>query len=182
MTGILFALLFSWNLLNAPATGCEDKKLPRFEDYASAESFGGKTHLPVLATPLDRKYKTTIREAAAAGADFAGHFAIASWGCGTGCLEFVIVDLKTGTVYDPSFSGVGFHYQSADFGPTPEWQCYADFLTYRRNSRLLIVEGCFLRGSRCGRTFFVMEGGGLHKFPLIQTGFRTGVSLPSRIP
>jgi hypothetical protein len=32
MSGILFALLFSWNLLAATPAGCEGKKLPRFED------------------------------------------------------------------------------------------------------------------------------------------------------
>src|SRR6266849_3901739 len=144
MAGILFALLFSWNLLSAPPTGCERKKIPRFEDYASADTFEGKPHPPVFATPLDRNYKTRIRNAAAAGANFSGHFAIASWGCGTGCLEFVIVDLKSGTVYDPSFLGVGFHYRPGDFDPTPGWQCYTGFLTYRRDSRLLVVEGCLL--------------------------------------
>jgi hypothetical protein len=163
MAGVLFVLLVSWNLLGVPPTGCEGKNLPRLEDYAWAESLAGKAHSPILATPLDRKYKTMIRDAAAAGANFAGHFAIASWGCGTGCLEFVIADLKTGTVYDPPFLGVGFHYRRADFGPTPGWQCYADYLTYRLDSRLLVVEGCLIRGERCGRIAFVMEGGGLRQ-------------------
>jgi hypothetical protein len=110
MVGILFTLFFSWNLLGAPTTGCEGKKILRFEAYASADTFVGQTHPPVLATPLDRKYKTMIRSTAADGPDFAGHFAIASWGCGTGCLEFVIIDLKTGRVYDPPFWRFGFHY------------------------------------------------------------------------
>ena len=36
MSGILFALLFSWNLLAATPAGCGGKKLPRFEDYPAA--------------------------------------------------------------------------------------------------------------------------------------------------
>jgi hypothetical protein len=161
MVGILFALLFSWNLLGAAQAGCEGKKMPRFEDYPSAATYDGKAHPPVLATRLDRKYQTTIRNAAAGGANFSGHFAIASWGCGTGCQEFVIVDLKTGAVYDPSFVGVGSHYGPECCDPTPGWQCYSHMLTYRRDSRLLVVEGCLLRGKQCGRTYFVMEGGQL---------------------
>jgi hypothetical protein len=175
MAGILFALLLSWNLLSAPRTGCEGKKIPKFEDYPSVDTFEGKAHPPVLATALDRNYKTRIRDTAAEGADFSGHFAIASWGCGTGCLQFVIVDLKSGKVYDPPFLGVGFHYRPGDYDPTPGWQCYTEYLMYRRNSKLLIVEGCLIRGKQqCGRTSLVMEGGQLKQVSFDQTGLKTG--------
>ena len=119
-----------------------------------------------------------IRDAAAGGANFSGHFTIASWGCGTGCLEFVIIDLRTGMVYDPSFLGVGFHYQSADFGPTPGWQCHTDSLTYRLDSRLLVVEGCILRGKQCGRTSLIMEGGGQRQISFHPDRLQDGTVAP----
>jgi hypothetical protein len=179
MAGILFALLFSWNLLSAPRTGCEGKIIPRFEDYASADTFEGKAHPPVLATPLDRKYKTRIRDAAADGPSFSGYFAIASWGCGTECLQFVIVDLKSGTVYDPPFLGVGFHYRLGDLDTTPGWQCYIEYLTYRRDSRLLVVEGCLIRGKQqCGRTSLVMEGGKLRQVSFDPDRLQDGTVAP----
>jgi hypothetical protein len=179
MAGILFVLLLSWNLLSAPRTGCEGKKIPRFEDYPSVDTFEGKAHPPVLATPLDHNYKTRIRDTAAEGADFSGHFAIASWGCGTGCLEFVIVDLKSGTVYDPPFLGVGFHYARGDFDATPGWQCSTDSLTYRRDSKLLVVEGCLIAGKQqCGRTSLVMEGGKLRQVSFDPDRLQDGTVAP----
>ena len=34
------------------------------------------------------------------GANFAGHYSVVAWGCGTECETFMIVDLKTGKVFD----------------------------------------------------------------------------------
>jgi hypothetical protein len=144
---------------------CDSKKLPTFEDYPTSAVYEGKAHSPVLATPLDRKYRTTITEAIAAGANFAGHFAIAAWGCGMGCKEFVVVDVKTGIVHDPRFDEIGYHYPSTpDYDPG--WQCYSDLLTYRRDSRLLVVEGCLLRGKQCGRTYLLEDSGKLRQVAL----------------
>ena len=44
MSGILFALLFSWNLLAATPAGCEGKKLSRFEDYPAAAAHERHAH------------------------------------------------------------------------------------------------------------------------------------------
>ena len=38
-----------------------------------------------------------------------------------------------------------------------------DLVTYRVDSRLLIVEGCLLQGKQCGRTYFAEEGGRLRQ-------------------
>lgn len=161
MAAIVLALVFTLNLLaQAVPNACDGKKLPRFEQYPAAP-YDGKPHFPVLATPLDRKYRTTIRKAAAAGANFAGHFAIAHWGCGTGCQEFVIIDLESGAVHHPPFIGVGLDLAPNDFQPPSAWQCYSGLTTYRRDSRLLVVEGCLIPSMQCGRTYFTMEAGRL---------------------
>ena len=141
MAVVLFVLLsFSLGVLGRAApNACDGKKLPRFEEYPAATTYKGRAHLPILATPLDHKYRTTIRIAAAKGVNFSGHFAIVTWGCGTGCKGFVIVDLKTGTVYDPPFDEIGFHYGPREYDPG--WQCYSDLLTYRRDSSLLMEHG-----------------------------------------
>jgi hypothetical protein len=166
MAAILAVLFCGLNLLaQAVPNACAGKNLPKFDQYPGEATYEGNAHLPVLVTPLDRKYRATIRNAAAAGANFSGHYAIANWGCGTGCQEFVIVDLKTGTVYQPPFEGIGFHYNQKDTDPTPGWQCYSDLLTYRRDSSLLVVEGCRIPSAslRCGRTYFTMEAGRLRE-------------------
>jgi hypothetical protein len=143
------------------ANVCAGKKLPRFEEHPAATDYNGKPHVPILATALDRMHRTIIGAVAAHGVTFAGQFTLVRWGVGTGLQEFVIVDLKTGRVYDPPFQGVGLDVRSKDFDPPAGWQCYSDLLTYRRDSNLLVVEGCLLRGNRCGRTYLVIEAGGL---------------------
>ncbi len=53
--------------------------------------------------PLARLYKTRIREQVREeGVNFAGHYTLASVGCGTGCSTTAIVDARTGTAYFPN--------------------------------------------------------------------------------
>jgi hypothetical protein len=178
MTAIFLMAVFVFSMFaQAVPNACSAKTLPTFEQYAAAALYSGKPHSPLLATSLDRKYRTVIREAVAAGPNFAGHFAIAHWGCGTGCQDFVIIDVKTGAVLDPKSYEVGYHYpQQQDYDPG--WECYSDFLTYRRDSRLLIVEGCLLQGKQCGRTYFAEEDGRLHQVAFDPDLLRDGKVAP----
>lgn len=138
-----------------------DAKLPRFSDFPASNPLRGKPASPILSTPQDRKFRRVIRTAAANGANFAGHYAIAAWGCGTGCQQFVVVDLNSGYVSDPDFKEVDYHYPPMDIATESEWWCYPDVLNFRQNSDLLIVEGC-LEGKQCGRSYFRMESSKLH--------------------
>ena len=167
-------VLYRWDGLRYyPVGNCKNAdSYPRFEDYP-AQAYLGRQHAPILTTHLDRLYRTRIREAAHDGPNFAGHFAIAEWGCGTGCSGFVIVDLISGAVYDPPFQDLGFHYWPAmENHPSwseesfEAWSCEIGnsdsngFLFHKFNSDLLVVEGCF-NDRQCGRTFFVMSYGKL---------------------
>jgi hypothetical protein len=134
---------------------CNQKNPPEFKDFSTTQMFSGRVHAPILATPLDRKHRTAIRESLANGVNFAGHYVVAEWGCGTGCREFVIVDVKTGIVYDPPFAEVDYHYPGPEQSDV-EWWCYSDLLTYQKESALFVVEGC-LQGKQCGRTYLVMR-------------------------
>jgi hypothetical protein len=77
-------------------------------------------------------FRTRIREGAEEGPNFAGHYTITKWGCGTGCFSFVITDAITGVTYYPPISIVGLgHYLDPHQG--------LDFVV---DSRLLILDGC----------------------------------------
>jgi hypothetical protein len=39
------------------------------------------------------------------GVNFAGHYAILNWGCGTQCIAYVIADVATGRVFDFPLGG-----------------------------------------------------------------------------
>jgi hypothetical protein len=149
---------------------CKEKKLPTFEQYPAEPAYEGKESIPILATRLDRKYRTTIRNAASGGGDFAGHFAIAIWGCGTGCKDFVMIDVKSGALFDPLAYQIIYHTPRVEYYPRRgdqyddlDWWCYSYPILYRVESRLLIIEGCVLGGKQCGRTYFVEANGQLRQ-------------------
>jgi hypothetical protein len=147
---------------------CKNKsRLPKQSDY-SVPRYNGKVHAPILESKHHRMFRTAIREAAKQSSNFAGHYVIADWGCGTGCTQFVILDALTGTVVDPPFQWVEFHYWGflskipkwAAY--EPKWTCFDDFLTYQSDSSLLTVEGCISK-NQCGRTFYEMKEGHLRQ-------------------
>ena len=93
---------------------------PLFEDYPVHEVFTDKPAAPILVEPWAKHYRTRIREGVTKGYEvrdrggqiiegkgpnFAGHYIVLNWGCGTGCLMMVIVDGKTGHVYPPPLAG-----------------------------------------------------------------------------
>ncbi len=96
---------------------------PSFEDYAVAETFQGVPAPPVLVTAEQRRYQTRIRNGVmkgegvwygswknpieTRGPNFAGHYFVIRWGCGSDCLMMAIVDAKTGHVYAPPLRGAG---------------------------------------------------------------------------
>jgi hypothetical protein len=110
---------------------------PRFEDFAAVVWRGKVAPLDQRSHALARKFRTVIREQREeAGVNFAGHYTIASAGCGTGCSISAVVDARTGRAYFPNeFNGwtsiVG-DYEMPE-GEEP-W-------TYRAESRLLKAVG-----------------------------------------
>ena len=101
------------------------------------------------ASEMDRE----LRKAAAAGPDFAGLFAVLPWTCGVKCIEFSIVNIRTGRIYKTPFLGV---IGCGGNGDEP--------LQFRLNSRLLIVKGNFegrSQGGPCPTHYFVFGSSGL---------------------
>ena len=78
-------------------TSAAGAKEPNFGDFPVAV-YVGKVANPILDTPEKRQFRTRISKAAANGPNFAGHFALAAWGCGTSCLFSAVIDVKTGVV------------------------------------------------------------------------------------
>jgi hypothetical protein len=106
-------------------------RIPEFSDYPAEQPFAGRPAPPVLSTREARRFRTMIRQDAAAGPNFAGHYTVAMWGCGSTCVAFAVVDARTGAVY---------------FHPTVRraWQApdqAEGVLQFRRESRLLIIAG-----------------------------------------
>jgi hypothetical protein len=108
--------------------------VPTFEQYKVSEKFTGKPAAPVLRTKMQRTFRTMIRDAVQNGVNFAGHYTLAEWGCGAGCVSMAVVDDKTGATFDGPFKLLGFDL-SYDYGGEEQ-------LEFRLDSRLIVVRGC----------------------------------------
>jgi hypothetical protein len=134
------------------------RRLPQFEDHPVTEIFKGPPAPPKLRRPVDRLFRTRIREGAAKGPNYAGHYTIADWGCGMGCVSIAIVDAKDGRIYQAPFSALAWgmplmkyegKYEPSQHGFEP--------LAYKLDSRLLIVRGC-PEEENCGSYFYDWTG------------------------
>jgi len=81
------------------------RRPPRFADYPVKERFRGKpTPINFRSHSQARMFRTMLRNTASLGANFAGHYAVNWWGCGTECMRIGVVNLKTGDVYLSPFA------------------------------------------------------------------------------
>jgi hypothetical protein len=142
------------------AQSSKHSNVPQFEDFPETEKWAGSPVKVVLDRTPVRMFRTQFRLASLQPPNFAGHYRIAIWGCGTQCLEGGMVDLVTGRVVElPSLSSLR--------GKGPEyWRlCDSAFqpsgIESRANSRLLIIRCANIIGKDGGTylrtSYFVLE-------------------------
>lgn len=79
-------------------------------------------------------FRTNLRNAAKGGVNFAGHYILTTWGCGTNCSQSAIIDARNGRVFFPDqLEGAGFGFCELPDDAEP--------VVYRADSRLLILNG-----------------------------------------
>jgi hypothetical protein len=136
---------------------------PHFEDYGVSEVFEGTPVAPVLATPEQRRYRTRIRDGVlkdtgfagtwrhsikSPGPNFAGHYFIMEWGCGSQCVMMAIADAKTGTIYGPPLSEKGSLWVPLDNLSEME-------IEFRRDTSLMVLRNaCRNFRKECGIYYF----------------------------
>ena len=114
-----------------------------------ARTYTGKPVPPKLVTSDQRMFRTVLRDGAKKGPNFAGHYTIVGWGCGSSCVSYAVVDAKSGAVY-------GLDASSEKF-PTAN-RSYPCGLQYRADSRLLVIEASREIDSPCEPSFFLWVG------------------------
>ncbi|HEX2590048.1 MAG TPA: hypothetical protein VHL34_01035 [Rhizomicrobium sp.] len=143
------------------------KGAPRFEDHMVAKVRIAHP-AEVDVRPKDaRLFRTQLREAVKGGTNFAGHYTIASWGCGTGCLSWAVIDQTTGKVTFPAGMGSFSNYR-VDFDRDDAVERFAKarhatyvfgVLMFRAESDLLITMGAPDEGdSRDGVAYYRWTG------------------------
>ena len=80
------------------ASGVVAQAPPRFEGYPALGAYNGKNAPLALASKNDRAYRTQLRAAAAQKPNFAGHYIVTTWGCGSGCVMGAVLDANSGRV------------------------------------------------------------------------------------
>ncbi len=144
---------------------------PKFEDYPVTEVFKGTPAPPILTTAEQRMYRTRIRNGVATGAgvwtgssgkpitergpNFAGHFFVIRWGCGSDCLMMAIVDARTGEVHGPPpLSGIP---RALYLPMDPMSGRDIDF--QRQSSLMVLRNACKVDRSECGVYYFIWKNG-----------------------
>jgi hypothetical protein len=88
----------------------QERQKTNIEEYA-----GNPATVNFESNPDAKLFRTAITEQVAEGANFAGHYVVSTWGCGTNCIGYAVVDVKTGDIieyvpYHPfqTITGLGF--------------------------------------------------------------------------
>jgi len=115
-------LVFSGSIVFA------QKRLPRFDDYPVTQIYSGKV-APLKLTnsqePERERFQWAMENSKV---DYAGHYIVHTWICGSECVAGVAIDAKTGRV-------------------SPWWEVRLNYRTekpvdYKVNSSLIILSGC----------------------------------------
>jgi hypothetical protein len=117
-----------------------------FAKYPGESRLQTNPHALVLDTKEKRRFRTILRSEAAEGANFNGHYRVASWGCGTNCIQWAIANLSTGKVWmarEPAHSC--WFPDASDEAENLDW-----FEIYEKSSLLYL---CTCRDDRHHRTF-----------------------------
>ena len=123
----------------------------RFEDFAVEVETIASPVPPRLDTAQARRMRTMLRGATKQPPNFAGHFRVVEWGCGTCCYEFAILNLRTGAAWFPSFFlSCGYTAASAVTGEAGTY--------YRPDSTLLVLRGARNEATSAATYYYRWDG------------------------
>ncbi len=85
---------------------------PQFSDFPVQRVYHGKpAPIDFNSNPQARAYRTRLKQANSGGPDFAGHYTVAQWGCGSNCQAFTFIDVRDGAVIDGVTADRGADYR-----------------------------------------------------------------------
>lgn len=120
--------------------------VPAFNAYPAKVETKHTVPSLTFADARARQYRTVIRNAAKGPIDFAGHFILATWGCGAGCIMAAAIDTTSGRVTSLPFA-------------VSDWPMdVPEPLSYRADSCLLVVKGSRNESDEHGTYYYVFDG------------------------
>lgn len=152
-----------------------DAKAPTFASYrVTVPEVSSTPKLDLKSNPIARTYRTVLGQEIARGPNFAGHYRVAIWGCGSSCAMFAVVNLNTGRVITPNgFQATGtVHFDVDDKKFFRGSQSEDEVIGFRKDSGLLVILGDLDDDeSREGAFYFVLENEHLrlvHSTPIMK--------------
>jgi hypothetical protein len=136
--------------------GFAQSTTPTFKKYAARVEKTGNVKVNLKSHKNANTYRTNLRNAAKEGVNFAGHYILTTWGCGTNCSQSAVIDARNGKVFFPRvLEGAGFGFCDLADDAEP--------IVYRADSRLLVLSGfkggeLELENSRCGIYYLEWTG------------------------
>lgn len=93
--------------------------LLKFEPYIGFDDFQVEkidhnkyADLDLKSNKNANNFRTTLREGFSSDtANFAGHYSFISWGCGSPCQNSLVIDRKTGKIYDSPGASLGYEFR-----------------------------------------------------------------------
>lgn len=176
-------LIFSAVALLAAATFAFGQQVPTFARYNSKVEKRSNVTVNLKSHKDARMFRTNLRNAAKEGVNFAGHFILTGWGCGTNCSQWAIIDARNGRVFFPKeFAGVAWGFCDLPEGKLPADAPGLDDeasgpLYFKADSRLVALTG-YTGGdldnakAKCGNYFFEWTGTALKRVGFV-AGKRT---------
>jgi hypothetical protein len=139
LSGAVTALVMMFGAVAAQA----QSKTPQFIEFPTSSPALWQRRPPDLRAPNAFTYRTRITKASQQDANFAGHYVLETWGCGTNCVMGVIINLATGRV---TFLPTVCCWGEIDLAFRP--------VEFRRNSRLVVLSGMLNEEGRNAAHFF----------------------------
>ena len=126
---LLVALFLAFNLI-----GYAQSATPTFTQYAAKVEKTKNVKVNLKSHKNANMFRTNLRNAAKEGVNFAGHYILTTWGCGTNCSQTAIIDARSGRVFFPrELEGAGFGFCELPDDTEP--------IAYQADSRLLVLSG-----------------------------------------
>lgn len=130
-------MLTALMIMTRAAFGQTLTTIPDPDDYPAKSTLTKKPAPPIINSTLTKLYRTRIRQGAKLGPNFAGNFTVVTWGCGMDAYMLVVVDGKTGKVFEPPFGCMAL----ADGYGLPFGGMVGVNPGYKPDSKLLLVVG-----------------------------------------
>jgi hypothetical protein len=146
--------------------GFAQSNTPTFKQYAAKVEKRKNVRVNLKSHKNANMFRTNLRNAAKEGINFAGHYILTTWGCGTNCSHSAIIDARNGRVFFPNqLEGAGFGFCELPDDTEP--------LVFKPDSRLLVLSGfkggdLSLENGRCGIYYLEWTGARLRQVKFVE--------------